>query len=146
MTNELILSNPVDERLGFHLRRVSGLAMAALGDALTVVGLRVLEATVLIEIAAKPGVTLSDLGRLLGIKRANMTPLVAGLVERGYLLSKRKDGRSQALSLSKAGRELYDKTMHIIEVYEQTFFAALDDDDKNVLIKHLRTLWQSHQS
>lgn len=146
MSQDLTLSTVVDERPGFHLRRVSGLAMAALGEALVAVDLRVLEATVLFEVAAKPGITLSDLGRVLGIKRANMTPLVAGLMARGYLASKRKDGRSQALSLSKTGEQIYDKARAIVEAYEQRFFAPLSEAEKQVMIRHLRTLWSSNQS
>ncbi len=143
MNDELSLSPAVDDRLGYHLRRVSAMTMSMLGEALSELDLRVVEVTVLFELSSKPGITLSDIGRILGIKRANVTPLVASLVERGLLISKPKDGRSQALSLSKAGAALADKALKVINDSERQFFSVLSEDAKEVMINQLRAVWQS---
>ena len=67
------LINPVASRLGYRLRRSSSAMMATLGAALELVGMRPVEATILLTIGANPGCIQSDIGRMLGIKRAKRT-------------------------------------------------------------------------
>jgi len=101
-----ILSDPLQNMVGYQLRRVS-LAMAAdLAARLEDLNLTVLGLSVLLMIEANPGVTQSDLGRSLGVKRANMAPLTAQLVERDLIVRKPTDGRSHGLDLTEAGRTL----------------------------------------
>jgi hypothetical protein len=60
--------------LGYHLRRLSVLVMADFTAALAPLGLKPAEASVLYAVAAAPGLTQSDVGKTLGIQRANMAP------------------------------------------------------------------------
>ena len=43
------------------------------------------EASILFVIGSQPGITQSDIGKVLGILRANMTPLVAALITQGLV-------------------------------------------------------------
>ena len=90
--------DPLESLLGYHIRRLSVLVMADLSDALAPHQLSPADASILLSIGARPGVTQSAVGRSLGILRANMAPLVGALATRGLIARTRVDGRSQALS------------------------------------------------
>src|SRR5579875_568020 len=77
--------NPLSSLLGYQLRRASAAAMDELSRELATLGLRVSEASVLMLVGANPRMRSSEVGRELGIQRANMTPLVSGLEQRGLL-------------------------------------------------------------
>src|ERR1700685_109043 len=99
-------SDVFGQLLGYHLRRLSVMVMADLTKSLSPLGLKPADASILFVIAAKPGITQSDIGKVLGILRANMAPLIAGLVTQGLIEREPVDGRSQALRLSAAGQSL----------------------------------------
>lgn len=95
---DLDLENPLEERLGYQLRRASNAMMTELAGRLETLNLRIVEASVLVLIKANPAITQTEIGRSLGIQRANMVPLIAGLMERGLVNRQAADGRSHALS------------------------------------------------
>ena len=133
-----------DDLPGYKMRRVSLLSMAALSKALADIELRVTEAIVLLQIQDEPGLTLSEIGRRLDIKRANVTPLVGGLVERNLVRSEVKDGRSQALFLSEVGEDVASRAYSTILHHEETFFQALSGDKLTELTESLGVLWTEH--
>lgn len=146
MSKDLSDSNSsIDSHLGYQIRRVSSLAMARLAEALAPLELRITDTTVLYQIAENPRITASEIGRVLDIQRANMTPLIAGLVKRGYLNTKAKDGRSQALSLTREGRKVYRQASKIVKDHEQRFFQILDADERQCLSQLLIKTW-NHNS
>jgi DNA-binding MarR family transcriptional regulator len=140
------LNSSIDSLLGYQLRRVSSLAMAELAEALLPLELRITDVTVLYQIAENPAITSSEIGKALGIRRANMTPLIAGLMNKGYLNTKAKDGRSQALSLTRAGRKIYQQAQKIVDRHEQQFFLALPDNEKQQLSRLLIQIWKHHSA
>lgn len=117
--------DPLASRLGYLLRRASTVMMAKLGSELEGIGLRPVEATILLLIAANPGCTQSDVGRVLGIKRANMVPLIASLGVRALIEKSRVDGRSHALSLTPEGEVLRKQAEAIMDAHEQRFSGLL---------------------
>lgn len=140
------LDSSIDSHLGYQIRRVSNLAMTKLAEALLPLELRVVDVTVLYQIAENPDITASEIGKALGIRRANMTPLIAALVERGYLNTRAKDGRSQALSLTPAGRKVFKRAQKIVEAQEQGFFAMLSDEDRQQFSRFLLEVWTFHST
>lgn len=138
------LNSAIDGYLGYQLRRLSALAMTKLAEALAPLELRIVDITVLYQIAENPKITASEIGRALDIRRANMTPLIASLVDRGYLSTKAKDGRSQSLALTPAGRKMYKQAQTIVENHEQGFFDALADDERQQLSRLLVKAWKFH--
>jgi DNA-binding MarR family transcriptional regulator len=139
------LDDPADSLLGYHLRRVSLQSMADFAVALAPLGLRPADASVLFVIGANPGVTQSQIGRMLAIKRANMTPLVAGLSQRGLLRATPKDGRSHGLRLTTRGSTLCRKARAAADAHDQRFFGALGAADRNRLLAQLRALWHQRR-
>ncbi|WP_394442371.1 MarR family winged helix-turn-helix transcriptional regulator (plasmid) [Sphingobium naphthae] len=127
------LHDPIASRLGYLLRRASATMMADLGEALGAVGLRPVEGTILILVGANPGCIQSELGRALGIKRANMVPLVAGLTAQDYLEKSPVDGRSFALSLTPRGEKARARVDEIMDAHEAGFARLLADMDQQQL-------------
>jgi DNA-binding MarR family transcriptional regulator len=127
------LHDPIASRLGYLLRRASSVMMADLGDGLAAIGLRPVEATILILVGANPGCIQSDLGRMLGIKRANMAPLISTLATKGYLDKSPVDGRSLALTLTKAGEAIRSRADGIMNEHERRFDDILNGHDQGPL-------------
>ncbi|WP_313801733.1 MarR family winged helix-turn-helix transcriptional regulator [Sphingobium sp.] len=128
MTSE-ILHDPIASRLGYLLRRASSAMMADLGRALGEIALRPVEGTILILIGANPDCTQSDLGRMLGIGRTNMVPLISALSKRGYLDKSPVDGRSFALTLTKSGEEARRQVDKIMDAHEERFARLIVGQD-----------------
>jgi DNA-binding MarR family transcriptional regulator len=135
------LPDPFAELVGYHLRRLSQLVMADLAERLETLELRPTEASVLFVIAGTPGVTQSDIGRMLGIKRANMAPMVAALEARGLISRSAVDGRSQALRLTAEGEAVRARAWNASLDNERRSFASLSDAERAGLIGKLRDLW-----
>ena len=127
------LHDPISSRLGYLLRRASQVMMTELGTALAGAGLRPVEGTILILVGANPGCIQSDLGRMLGIKRANMVPLISALLARGYLEKSPVDGRSLALTLSDAGEAMRRQVDAIMDAHEARFEKMLPGSDQKAL-------------
>ena len=134
------LDDPLDDLLGYQLRRASAVMMAALAAALGTTGLRPTAASVLAFIAANPATTQSDMARTLGIKRANMAPLVAELESRGLLDRVPVDGRSQGLSLTAAGADLAAEVQQIMAANDARFERGLGRAERARLMDWLRGL------
>lgn len=73
-------------------------------------------------------------------------PLIAGLISKGYLYTKAKDGRSQALSLTRTGRSVYLQAQKIVQNHEQHFFAALSKDERQQLSRLLIQVWRNQSA
>ncbi|MDO7836728.1 MarR family transcriptional regulator [Sphingobium sp. HBC34] len=138
-TPEDRLRDPVASHLGYMLRRASAVVMARLGEALAEIGLRPVEGTILTLVGANPGCIQSDLGRMLGIKRANMVPLIAALASKGLLEKSPVDGRSLALSLTGAGEAARARVDAIMAANEARFEGLLAGQDGAALRSALRS-------
>ncbi len=140
-----VAADPFDALLGYHLRRLSVLIMADLTATLAPLGLKPADATVLLALASHEGLTQSDLGRMLGIQRANMAPLMAGLMKRGLVEREAVDGRSQALRLSCEGEARQREAWHLMQAHEARVFASLAPAVRARMVKHLKPVWQAMQ-
>jgi DNA-binding MarR family transcriptional regulator len=133
------LASPLDNLLGYRLRRASMAMMADLLAALTPLGLSAGEASFLVVVGANPGCRQSDVGRTLDIKRANMTPLVARMKARGLVTDAPIDGRSRSLTLTDDGNALCDKAFARIDAGHRKVRKALAIDEATLLTA-LRTI------
>jgi len=144
-TLETSLKNPLEFRLGYQLRRASVIMMADLTTRLADLDLSPAEASILILIAANPAVTQSGIGRALGVKRANMVPLIAGLISRGCIAKEPADGRSHSLQVTDSGTELAKGAQRIMLKHEAHFFAELSEKERNILLARLSGVWLDTQ-
>lgn len=134
------LADPMAARLGYQLRRASVLMMTDLGSRMAHTGLRPTEATILLLIGANAGCRQGEVGEALGIKRANMVPLVAGLIKKGLVTRARADGRSHALTLTAAGRAKTAAFNKLLDKQEADFQSRLDQKSLAALLAALATL------
>jgi DNA-binding MarR family transcriptional regulator len=126
--------DPFARLVGYHLRRTSAYAMADLAAELAPLRLRPAEASILFVIAANPDITQSGVGRILGVARANMTPLIVGLAKRKLIARHAIDGRSRTLALTLAGKELHDEAWRCVETHEARLFGSLPAEKRQLLI------------
>ena len=140
------LINPVASRLGYRLRCISSAMMATLGAALERVGLRPVEATILLTIGANPGCIQSDIGRMLGIKRANMVPLITGLIQKDLVQKSPVDGRSFALFLSPVGEDARSEADAIMTAHERRYTRLLTPEYQDALRTVLDVLEQEENA
>ncbi len=120
--------------------------MSGLGSALAELDLRPVEGTILVLVEANPGCIQSDLGRQLGIKRANMVPLITGLVLKNLLEKSPVDGRSLALTLTPDGEAACGRVVQAMTAHEARFHALLTDQELVVLRSALWKIAQADES
>jgi len=137
--------DPLDRMVGYHIRRMSVIAMTDLAEALAPLGLRPASASALFLIGTRPGITQSELGKVLGILRANMTPVTSSLIAQGLIERRPLDGRSQTLRLSAKGRETRRRALKATLMHEERLFGTLSGADRMRLIAQLRDLWQARE-
>lgn len=135
-----MINDPLKGLPGYALRRVSAAVMARLAAGLSRLDLRPAEATVLLVIGANPGVIQSEVGRLLGIASANMTPLVARLADRELIEREAVDGRSQGLTLSDAGRRITQRAKNVIDELESDLLARIPPAERTRFLEVLAGL------
>jgi len=135
------ISNPLEDLLGYQLRRAATATLARLTGRYEELGFRLTEATTLIIIEANPGIKQSDIGRMLDIRSANMAPLVGILEKRNYVERKQLDGRSQGLYLSKEGKAMARKIRQCIDENENWLLSRLPNPDKQAALSQLKSIW-----
>lgn len=138
--------DPLQDYPGYALRRASATAMAGLAKRLDLFSLRSTEATVLMVIEANPGITQSEIGRLLDIASANMAPLASRLQDRDLIVRVRVDGRSQGLSLSAPGRRLVQRVHKTVADYEKELLEKIPAAQRSPFLAALRAIWAPEPS
>lgn len=135
------MGDPLTSYPGYLLRRASAASLATLNGQLEELGINHADAALLLAIHANPGATQSEIGRLLGVQRANMVPLMARNDRRGWLRREQMDGRSQGLFLSPDGEAARRGARAIIERYEGQLIERVPADLRAHVIPILRYLW-----
>jgi DNA-binding MarR family transcriptional regulator len=136
-------NDPLQHYPGYALRRASLSSTAVLAKRLETLELRPAEASVLMVIGANPGITQSEIGRMLDIAGANMAPLVNRLHVRGVLEKQPLDGRSHALSLSASGRGLCARTRKAFESHEEELLGRLPKRLREPFLEAVNLLWKA---
>ena len=129
----------LDGLVGYHLRRASSLFATDFARAIGGTGMRQVLFGILSIIQASPGINQGNVGRALGIQRANMVSLVNELVDRGLVLREvaADDRRAFALSLTSAGEVMVEICLERIREHEDRLLADFSDADRATLIAML---------
>lgn len=133
----MTLTNSLESRLGYQLRRASAVMMADLSRELADLDLRPAEVTTLLVIAENPDCSQTEVGQALAIKRANMVPIISRLMERGLVDRRRLDGRSHALTLTADGHRMARDAIARIDKHESRFTELLGGTDAEALFRSL---------
>jgi DNA-binding MarR family transcriptional regulator len=134
--------NPLDDMLGYQLRRASVAMFDDLAAVLADLELRPTGASILLLVWANPGITQSAIGRILEIERANMAPQAAMLTKRNFVARSASDGRSQGLRLTALGKTMATKVRARIAAHEHRFIAEFSEAEKSALLRTLKSVWQ----
>lgn len=134
------MKNPVAHHLGYLFRRASVALMARAARASEDFGLSITQGTVLLLIDANPGCRQRDLCDELGIKRANMTPIIAQLEAEGLLDREAIDGRSQSMTLTARGAGLAADLLAALEQAEAAAEAPFSAGEREQLLALVQRL------
>ncbi|WP_206244402.1 MarR family winged helix-turn-helix transcriptional regulator [Novosphingobium terrae] len=134
------MKNPLDAYPGYLLRRAAATRLAYLTRRLEPLGVMVTEASILVTIGYNPGISQAECGRALAIQRPNMNPLVRRMVERGWVVTEKGQGRAQGLHLSPTGADLAARIEAIFEAHEAWIIAAVPVEAREHLMPILRAL------
>ena len=129
----------IADRLGYQLRRLDILAMSALFEALSQIGVTPGRATALVFIALHEGCDQNALGRALGINRASTMAAVNALVALNAVERRAgRDRRSNALHLTAEGRRLRDEVEQVTADHDAQFFGGLTAEERATLDRLIR--------
>lgn len=127
---------------GYALRRAASAMMADLGARLALVELRITDASVLLLIGERDDLTSTEIGRTLDIQRANMVPLLNRLEEAGLIARRPIDLKSQAIILTKTGRNRLGKVNEITKAFEADLLSRIPAAHRQHLLPALHALWE----
>ena len=136
------MDDPLPHYPGYALRRAANASAAELSVRLAEIGLRQVDASVLMLVAANPDITASALGRALDIQRANMVPLLKRMEDGGLLDRIPLDGKSQGLILTEAGHGAHSRALTVIEAFESELLARVPAQHRAHLLPALNALWR----
>ena len=126
--------------VGYALRRAQAAVSRSFVASFADLDVRQTQLGVLSVVEARPGIRPSRAGALLGIKRANIGPLLEGLEGRGIVRRQASsdDRRSLELYLTPAGQRLLEELRRREAAHEARISSALDDGERQQLLRLLR--------
>jgi DNA-binding MarR family transcriptional regulator len=140
-SNTTPLVNPLEDLLGYQLRRASQAMLEDLVSALGTFALRPTTVSVLLLVASNPGITQSRIGQILDIERANMVPMTAKLAQQGLITRSRADGRSHGLHVTAEGKAAVVKIRKRIANHEEKFWRDTKIAERGTIMMLLRSFW-----
>jgi DNA-binding MarR family transcriptional regulator len=141
-----------DERLGgllgYNLRRAWSYALNDFVVEFADNGLRPVPYGMLATIAERPGITATELCRLLGMKRANTAPLLNEMEEQGLIerVAHEEDRRIQRLFLSTAAKAAMPRIQARIRRHEDRFLHRLTEAERVTLLGRLQRIWKADEA
>jgi DNA-binding MarR family transcriptional regulator len=140
------MKDPLAKLPGYVLRRASSAALAELNQRLEPLKLRHADVAFLLLIGGMPGISQSEAGRILDIKRANMVPFVSRLERRGLVDRTKVDGRSRALRLTAGGRRMLAKARRVVGSFEASLMNRVPEKMRAMVLPILMALWKRPDS
>ncbi|MCR5872495.1 MULTISPECIES: MarR family winged helix-turn-helix transcriptional regulator [unclassified Sphingomonas] len=125
--------------VGYHLRRAFGAFAADFANAVEGTGMRQVLVGILAVVSGSPGINQGAVGRVLGIKRANMVSLINELVDLKLIerVVDPSDRRAFSLTVTDAGRKMLADCMAKIEAHERAMLAGFSDAERAMLLELL---------
>ncbi len=131
------LQEPLENHVGYQLRRVAMQIQADLTRELKPLNLIPGAASILLVLANQKDVIQMDLSHLLGIKRTNISPMVVSLEKRGLVSRSSLDGRSQYVELTAQGNKQLPNIELCLERHADNCFSVLSSKELSALSKAL---------
>jgi DNA-binding MarR family transcriptional regulator len=131
---------PLEDHLGYFIRRAQVWVFQDFIRTLASVDIRPAQYSVLVVIAANPGLSQSDLAGALGIERARLVRLLDRLEKRGLTqrLPSPRDRRSHALQLTAQGQKVLKRAMALAAQHEARLVDKIGAEPRRLMIGLLR--------
>jgi len=134
------ITNPLEDLIGYSLNHAARMMMMEFSRRLGELGLGASSASVLLLVNANPGITQSELCLLLGMQRANMTPLMRLLEHRALVRKEPTSSRRQALSITPTGAQLCTRTLGVINEFERDIYATLSATQRKNMLANVKRI------
>ena len=133
---------PLERRLGYFLRRAQIAVFRDFFSSFAVFDIRPAQYSVLTVVETNPGLKQTAVGDALGIKRANLVPMIDALEARGLLRRDPapNDRRGYALRLTPSGEALIRELHAAGERHEARIAAAIGRETYQRLFGDLNQL------
>ncbi|MBT2188276.1 MarR family winged helix-turn-helix transcriptional regulator [Sphingobium nicotianae] len=138
----MIALGPLDELVGYHLRRASSAMRMDFAETFAETPMRQVLFGVLSVVSAMPGLSQGKVAEALGIRRANMVALVNELVDLGLIArtTDHRDRRAFSLSLTQAGEAMLHEALAQIRRHEDRMLENLTTTERSTLVNLLRKI------
>ncbi len=127
---------------GYRLRQISNAFMSDFAAAMVGTGMRPVQISILSVADENPGIRQGEIGRALGVARANMAPLMAEL-EAARLLERipdEADRRAVSVYLTKNGQATLKNCKARIMAHERRALERLTDSERKTLLRLLNKI------
>lgn len=133
---------PLERRLGYFLRRAQIAVFRDFFASFEAFDIRPAQYSVLTVVETNPGLKQTEVGDALGIKRANLVPMIDTLEARGLMRRHPapNDRRGYALRLTATGEDLVRELHAVAERHESRIAAAIGREAYRLLFGELKRL------
>ena len=130
----------LNEHLGYFIRRLQVWVFQDFIRTLAPVDIRPAQYSVLVVIAANPGLSQSDLADRLGVERARLVRVLDNLEKRGLTqrLASPTDRRSHALRLTREGQKLLKRATLLAAAHEAKLIEKLGPEQRKSMLALLQ--------
>jgi DNA-binding MarR family transcriptional regulator len=130
----------LDNHLGYVIRRVQLWIFQDFISTLATIDIRPAQYSVLVVIAANPGLSQAEVAEALGIERARLVRLLDKLEKRGLTrrLASPVDRRSHVLCLTREGQKVLKRAKTLAALHETRLIARLGRDQHKLAMNVLR--------
>ena len=141
----MVRTAPIQDLIGYALRRAQGVVYADLNDALGRISLRPLQYTLLLMVAENPGSSQSGVCEALGIQKTNCVPTMSELERRGYIIRRKsaQDARSYELHITNKGKRILQRAGEVQSLHEQRLIERIGVDGRDQLLRLLGKLTET---
>jgi len=128
--------------MGYMLRQAQLCVYHDFFETLAAENIRPPQFSILEVVSRNPGIRPSDVAAVIGVKRANLVPLISALEQRGFLSrsSASGDRRAQSLHLTDEGRARLRHWHGLVLPHEDRLAERLGPEGKAQLVKLLHAL------
>lgn len=141
-TEDLLQLDPLDNLVGYHLRRANSVFGNDFAQSLAGTNMRQVLFGILATVHANPGIRQGAAGEMLGIQRANMASLVNEMVALGVIDRKvpEDDRRAFELNVTATGERVFADCLDRIDRHETRLLVDLNAAERAILLDLLRRI------
>ena len=138
----MVRTAPLQEVIGYALRRAQGAVYSDLSDALARISLKPLQYTLLLMVSENPGASQTSVCEALGMQKANCVPTMSELERRGLIIRRKStaDARSYELHITNKGKRILQRAGEVQSTHEQRLIERIGPEGREQLLQLLGKL------